>query len=216
MVANLSSFIKAHPAAYTDEADFEPDGSFYSLIAVRDRLLAVEPNHGQIFSIWPNGQIREEIDISLSEGHIVPTVVAEHEGSLLVGNLGLFPITPNATKILTLRPEWLPGPAPGLEPLADLGQLRVAGSRAGFATITAIEIGPDGLLYVLEMSPAAGYPTPGAGKVVRLNRKGEIEDVATGLSVPTGMTFGPDGHLYVSNFGAAPPGAGEILRISVD
>jgi len=28
------------------------------------------------------------------------------------------------------------------------------------------------------------------------------------------MTFGPDGYLYVSNFGAAPSG-GEILRVSV-
>ena len=36
-----------------------------------------------------------------------------------------------------------------------------------------------------------------------------------GLVVPTGMTFGPDGFLYVSNFGAAPAGAGEILRISI-
>jgi hypothetical protein len=51
--------------------------------------------------------------------------------------------------------------------------------------------------------------------VVRLTRAGEIEDVVTGLAVPTGMTFGPDGFLYVSNFGAAPAGAGEILRISI-
>jgi sugar lactone lactonase YvrE len=49
----------------------------------------------------------------------------------------------------------------------------------------------------------AGLSKPGAGKVLRLNRDGEIEDVATGLVVPTGMTFGPDGRLYVSNFGAA-------------
>ena len=65
----------------------------------------------------------------------------------------------------------------------------------------------------LELSDAAGFPTPGDGKVVRLNRAGDIEDVATGLSVPTGMTFGPDGYLYVSNFGAAP--TGQIIRISV-
>ncbi len=30
---------------------------------------------------------------------------------------------------------------------------------------------------------------------------------------PRGMTFGPDGYLYVSDFGATP--AGQILRISV-
>jgi sugar lactone lactonase YvrE len=79
----------------------------------------------------------------------------------------------------------------------------------------AVDIGPDGRLYALEFSPAAGYPTPGVGKVVRIDWDGTIEDVATGLTVPTGMTFGPDGDLYVSDFGAAPPGAGQIVRISV-
>jgi hypothetical protein len=33
--------------------------------------------------------------------------------------------------------------------------------------------------------------------------------------VPTGMTFGPDQALYISNFGAAPTGAGQILRVVV-
>ena len=70
----------------------------------------------------------------------------------------------------------------------------------------AVDFGPDGLLYVLELSDAAGIPTLGLGKVVRVKHSGEIEEVITGLSVPTGMTFGPDGRLYVSNFGAAPPG----------
>ncbi len=41
-------------------------------------------------------------------------------------------------------------------------------------------------------SDAPGYPTPGAGKVVRVTRSGAIQDVVTGLAVPTGMTFGPD------------------------
>jgi hypothetical protein len=56
--------------------------------------------------------------------------------------------------------------------------------------------------------------------VVRVKHSGEIEDVVTGLVVPTGMTFGPDGALYISNFGAiplgaAPVGSGQILRAEV-
>ena len=216
MVANLSRFVKEHPAKYTDAADFEPDGVFYSLIAHRDRLYTVEPNHGQIFSISPDGEVREETDISSAEAHIVPTAIAEKDGDFFVANLGLFPITPFTSKILTLsrRCEFRVN-VPGLDPCCDPRTLKVMGSLAGLTTVVAVDFGPDGLLYALELSPAVGYPAPGLGKVVRLNRNGEIEDIATGLSVPTGMTFGPDGHLYVSNFGAAPAGAGQIVRVTV-
>jgi len=215
MVANLSKFLQEHPAMYPDAADFEPDGVFYSLIAYQDRLYTVEPNHGQVFSVSPTGEIDEAIDISEAEAHIVPTSIAAKDGNFYVGNLGLFPITPDASKILTLSPGPDGGFIPRLDFCQDLQKLRVAGSRAGFTTVVAVDFGPDGLLYALELSPAAGFPTPGVGKVVRLNRTGDIEDVATGLSVPTGMTFGPDGDLYVSNWGAAPAGAGQIVRITI-
>jgi sugar lactone lactonase YvrE len=92
---------------------------------------------------------------------------------------------------------------------------RIVSSKAGFTTVVAVDFGPDGLLYVLELSDQAGFPTPGFGKVVRVKRSGEIEEIVTGLSVPTGMIFGPDGRLYVSNLGAAPAGAGQILRFDI-
>lgn len=90
MIANLSKFLQEHPAMYPDAADFEPDGTFYSLIAYQDRLYTVEPNHGQVFSISPTGDVNEVTDISEAEAHIVPTSVAAKDGNLYVGNLGLF------------------------------------------------------------------------------------------------------------------------------
>jgi len=39
--------------------------------------------------------------------------------------------------------------------------------------------------------------------------------VASGLFFPTGMTFGPDGMLYVSNMGSGPP-VGQIVHINVN
>jgi sugar lactone lactonase YvrE len=215
MIANLSQFVAEHPAMYPDAADFEPDGVFYSLISYQGRLYTVEPNHGQVFAVTPSGQISEAVDVSEAEAHIVPTSIAQKDGNFYVGNLGLFPITPDYSKILTLSPGAFLGHIFGLDICKNATELKVAGSRAGFTTVVAVDFGPDGLLYALEMSPAAGYPTPGIGKVVRLNRNGDIEDVATGLSLPTGMTFGPDGYLYVSNWGAAPAGAGQIVRIDV-
>jgi hypothetical protein len=41
----------------------------------------------------------------------------------------------------------------------------------------------------------AGFPTPETGKVVRVTSTGGLEDIATGLTVPTAMTFGTDGQV---------------------
>ena len=215
LIANLGDYIKTHPAKFESPDDFEPDGTFYGMIAVDGLLYAIEPNHGQMFSVSRSGRIRQVIDTSASQGHIVPTAVAERDGKFYVGNLNLFPIDPQWARILTIAKGDYDDDnfAPGF----DIKQRRynVVSSKAGFTTVVAVGFGPDGLLYALELSAAAGNPTPGAGKVVRVKRSGEIEDVVTGLSVPTGMTFGPDGGLYISNFGAAAPGAGQILRFDI-
>lgn len=215
LIADIGAWLKTHPAKFESPDDFEPDGTLYSVISHDGKLLTIEPNHGQVISVTKSGDIRQVIDISASEGHIVPTSIAARDGSLFVGNLNLFPIDPQWARILTIsrsdRDDFDNSPA-GLEPAR--GQ-RIVSSKAGFTTVVAVHFGPDGLLYVLELSDAPGFPTPGFGKVVRVKRSGAIEEVVTGLSVPTGMTFGPDGRLYVSNLGAAPPGAGQILRFDI-
>ena len=216
LVANLSQFIQNHPVKYPNLPDFEPDGTFYSMTELNHRLYAVEPNHGQIISIGLDGSMRSVLDVSASEGHIVPTAITARDGQLYLGNLLTFPIQPTASRILTLgSAECSRVSAPGLDDDDAPHSLHILNSKAGFTSVTGVAFGPDGLLYVLELSDVAGFPTPGAGKVVRVNRYGQIEDVATGLVVPTAMTFGPDGKLYVSNFGAAPAGAGQIVRIDV-
>jgi hypothetical protein len=215
LIADIGAWLKTHPAKYESLDDFEPDGTLYSVIAQDGRLLTVEPNHGQVISVTKGGEIRQLIDISASEGHIVPTSIAARDGSLFVGNLNLFPIDPQWARILTIskadRDDFDNLP-PGLQPAHGY---RIVSSKAGFTTVVAVDFGPDGLLYVLELSDGAGPPTPGLGKVVRVKRSGAIEDVVINLSVPTGMTFGPDGRLYVSNLGAAPAGAGQILRFDI-
>jgi len=38
-----------------DPGDFEPDGTWFNMIAVDGNLYAVEPNHGEVDEITPAG-----------------------------------------------------------------------------------------------------------------------------------------------------------------
>ena len=215
LIADIGAWLKTHPSKFESMDDFEPDGTLYSVIAHDGRMLTVEPNHGQVISVTTSGKIEQFIDISAAEGHIVPTSIAARDGSFFVGNLNLFPIDPQWARILTIsRPDRddFEDVPPGLQ--SEPGY-RIVSSKAGFTTVVAVDFGPDGLLYALELSDGPGGPTPGLGKVVRVLHSGAIEDVVTNLSVPAGMTFGPDHKLYVSNWGAGPAGMGQVLRFDI-
>ena len=55
-------------------------------------------------------------------------------------------------------------------------------------------------------------------RVRRIGTDGTLSTIATGLTLPTAMTFDPDGdELYVSNNGFTPgTGAGQIVRIAIE
>src|SRR5262245_24963482 len=57
LIADLSAFQKANPVEHPEPDDFEPDGTWYSMVAVRGDLYAVEPNHGELARIAPNRQV---------------------------------------------------------------------------------------------------------------------------------------------------------------
>jgi hypothetical protein len=84
-----------------------------------------------------------------------------------------------------------------------------------FGDILGLAFDKKGRLYVLENTTGNQFPTPGTGAVLRVNGKNDYTEIATGLSLPTAMTFGPDGNLYVSNLGFGPPpvGAGQVLKV---
>jgi hypothetical protein len=201
MVADLSAFQKVHPVANPEPDDFEPDGTPYSLIEARGALWAVEPNHGEIDMVAPqSGAISRLIDISASQGHIVPTAITYHGGAFYVGNLHTFPIVEGSSKIYKVTMD---------------GHISIVAE--GLTTVLGVTFDALGRMYVLENTTGNPFPTPGTGRVLRVKASGELEVIATGLSLPTAMTFGPDGALYVSNVGFGPPpvGLGQIVKIQL-
>jgi len=78
--------------------------------------------------------------------------------------------------------------------------------NAGFTTVVGLAFDKRDRLYVLELSDVP---------VVRVSPSGQMEDILTGLGVPTAMTIGLDDAIYISNFGAAPPGLGQIIRVAI-
>jgi secreted PhoX family phosphatase len=200
MIANLSDFQKAHPVANPEPDDFEPDGTWYSMTAAHEVLFAVEPNHGELDAITTGGGIRRVTDISRIQGHIVPTAIANDGHNFYVSNLDTFPIKDGSSKIMKITPP---------------GSLTTV--AINFTTVLGLAFDSKGRLYVLENTTGNPFPTPGTGKVVRIDGKNQTSEIATGLFLPTAMTFGPDGNLYVSNVGFGPPpvGLGQVLKISV-
>ncbi|MEO8416288.1 MAG: ScyD/ScyE family protein [Ginsengibacter sp.] len=198
-VANLSNYLRSHPVMNPEPDDFEPDGDWYSMISVGGNLYAIEANHGELDKISINGAISRVTDVSATYGHIVPTVLAFHNNNFYVGNLDTFPAPHGESSIYKITPG---------------GQISVFAT--GFNMILGIAFDKADGLYVLENSTNNPFPTPGTGDIVRIDPAGNRQVITSGLFLPTGMTFGPDGKLYVSNWGFGPPaiGGGQVLQIS--
>ena len=200
MVANLSKYQKAHPTAVNEEDDFEPDGTWYSMINVNNELYAVEPNHGELVKINPRtGKIKRVIDISASFGHIVPTAM-DYKGEFYIGNLGTFPTVKGSSIIFKVNKQ---------------GKAKVYAT--GFTTVLGVAFDKQKNLYVLETSAIDGGPAPNTGRVVKINHQGGRQVIVDSLFFPTAITIGPDGDLYISNKGFGPPvpGFGEILKVEI-
>ena len=73
------------------------------MIASGGSLYVVEPNHGELDRVSTSGSISRVADISATQGHIVPTAIAQR-GAFYIGNLNTFPIVPGSSKILQVTP----------------------------------------------------------------------------------------------------------------
>jgi len=202
VVADLGTWVDENPVAHTPPEGAPNGGSFFDMAPVGENLWVVDSVNGQVLQVTPAGEISRIVD--LSEGHPVPSAItADPDGGVYVADLT---------------------PAPYVEGSAKVRHIAADGTTTdvwtGLTTVTGLEIGPDGALYVAEMSSqisdAEPFLTAGSGRILRQTGPDAGEVVASGLDFPVELGFGPDGAMYVSvpAFGA-DEGTGEILRLEV-
>jgi hypothetical protein len=196
VIANIGAWQLKHPVVNRGE-DFEPEGNPHKMISVDNNFYVVEANQGQLLKVTTGGTVTRLVDFSALYGHIVPTVPSYHHGNFYVGNLGIFPIVDGSSNIYKITAD---------------GQIKIA--VTGLTTIMGIVFDKKDRIYVLEMSRHNDFPTPGTGRIVRINLNGSRDVIAKGLSNPTGMIQGPDGNLYVTHWGfGRGKGEGEVLKV---
>ena len=199
LIANLSAFQAAHPVANPDPEDFEPDGTWYSMISIDGALYPMDSNHGELDRVTP-ARRHHPGDRHLGEpGARRPDGTGPPRRCIYIANLGLFEPSDRAGDEQRLR-------------LTRHGTLKVRAT--GVEKVLGLAF-RHGKLYALEMSTTAAGRSPGTGAIVRVRR-----------TVPPRRRLGPDvpdRHDHRSRRGVLrlqprlwlPAGAGQILRIKL-
>jgi hypothetical protein len=235
MLVNLFDFeVANNPAGGTVESnpfDVESLDGEYALVADaagNDLLQVDDEGHVEVLAVFPNEDV-STADLKALLGcpgsgagpcftpdmlpaQPVPTSVAVGpDGFYYVGELKGFPAPLDESRIWRVAPwaSWAQCPDDDCELVFD----------GGFTSIIDLAFGPDGLLYVVELDENSWFaanlgPEAMAGGTINacnVENPGCIE-VAAGIPLPTAITFGKDGTLWSTEFGAVP-GAATIVEV---
>ncbi len=189
-----------------------PDSNPFGVLALGGKVVYADAGANALNEVEANGTIKTlaVFPTRLVQNPFAPpgvmipmqavptTVVRGPDGAYYVGQLTGFPFPAGGANVYRV-------PANGGAPQVF---------ASGFTNIIGIAFGPDGSLYVLEITAnglLSGDPT---GAVIRVAPNGTRTTIAsTGLVTPGGIEVGRDGSIYVTNF-STQPGIGEVVRIT--
>ena len=174
------------------------DSNPFGLLVLPTLRLVADAGGNSLLSIVPSGLINTVATFPSRPGRptdAVPTAVAVGpDGAYYVSELTGVPFSAGASSIYRV--------VPGQPPTVFLG---------GFTTVTDIDFGPDGSLYVVEHSTGpAFFALP--GDIVRIAPNGQRSVLVSNLNRPTSVLVGSDGTVYYTNKGITA-GAGEVWRL---
>lgn len=204
VVADISAWSLENPPEFI-APDYNPSGSLFDMEAGTDRLWISEAVGGRIITVTPDGVVTLVADIS--EGHPVPTGLAiAPDGGVYVGFLTAIPYPDATSRVIHVAPDGT-----------------VTDHWTGLTAVNDIAVGPDGMLYAVEMATGnteePPFLTPESGRIVRMTGPDSLEEVVTGIDAPVFLGFGPDDALYLTTPAFAPDdgtGHGELLRIDIE
>jgi plastocyanin/sugar lactone lactonase YvrE len=198
-IADVGAFNNAHPPP-GDNGDAVPMGNPYSLVNWNGDLYFTDGNYNRVTKSTTDGQLTL-FEESTDDAPVTGAVVGP-DGNLYVCEFSKAPYTAGTGKIDMITSD---------------GKLH-EGVVPNLTTPIAAAFDKDGTMYVLqyaaEFSAKELRYIPFGGEVLRVKADGTTEPVVTNLVFPTAMTFGPDGALYVTNYGnESNDGQGQVLRI---
>lgn len=212
-------------ATGVDGISFARNGRLYGIITgSRDVIPSVglsaataaklQQHLGQLIKVKLGGAVKFVADV----GHENHTWTAAHAGLVP----GQFPDA-NPYGVLALpRARWVvDAGANTINHIGADGKVTVMAflpnPAASDSVPTCIDVGPDGALYVGELT--GGGNKPGAASIWRFTPRGQkLTKWATGLTAITGCGFAPNGKFYATEFSTAgldgaAPGTGAVVRV---
>jgi sugar lactone lactonase YvrE len=235
VVADIQAYRNAHPKLVGD-LDNPPnptDSNAYGIAALTgsrtlvtdaagDELLLVGP-HGRVTSVakFPNAMVGTAHlppalgippNIQLPAEPVPTSVAVGPDGYWYVGELKGFPFTPGASRIWRISPR---ARNVACDPVATSGSCTLWAD--GFTSITGLDFGPDGSLYVVEIVKAgvfnlfSGGDTTGA--LIKVKGGVRTELAIGALHAPGDVAVSAKGAIYVTNLSVSPTG-GQVVRIN--
>ena len=175
------------------------DSNPFGLLALPTLRLVADAGANALLSVLPSGLVNTVAVFPSRPTRTtdsVPTAVAVGpDGAYYVGELSGVPFATGAANVYRV----VPGQAPQV-------------FRSGFTTVTDIDFGPDGSLYVIEHSTGpAFFALP--GDLVMITPGGQRTVLVSNLNRPTSVLVASDGTVYYTNKGITA-GAGEVWKLT--
>ncbi len=188
-----------------------PDTNPFGLLQVEDGFVVADAGANALLHIDGTGTITTlavfpdtMVEFPPGSGDMVPmqavptSVVVGSDGAYYVGQLTGFPFPVGGASVFRV-------PAEGGEPEVY---------ATGFTNITDIAFDGYGNLFVVEMFANSLLSNDPTGAVVQVMPDDSRKVLASeGLVNPSGIAVGPDGMLYVTNFGTAA-NEGQVIRLT--